>query len=523
MVGELVVTDNLKREKPNVNVGGSWEYKPVGGIATRKGTFFHRDGLPITLSASVGPAPTPAPDGTWSWSYMTSAADPLYQYVYISAIDTNSKKDQAVFKLQTGGLSNTAWDVGDPHILTVDGTRYDFQAAGEFILLRDRDGMEIQVRQTPALTAQPIADDYTGLTECVSLNTAVAARVGPYRISYQPGRDEGPLMLFVNGEPAAVQETGLDLGEHRVSTFEAGGQTGLRVDYAHGPVLMVTPRFWSAYGLWYLDINIANTNADEGLMGSIAKGNWLPALSDGSQVGPKPASAHDRYVALYRTFADAWRLTDITSLFVYFQGKSTKSYTDRHWPPEKLPCRLKQGFPKPANPVRKNISLRRAKAICKGVTLKDLNAACVFDVATTGDENFAEGYLIAQDLTLRSTAVQIVGDKPQTGPKEPFVVTAVVLPHTPGKASPAGRVKFLVDGVALKPAKKLNRQGRARLTLDALKPGEHTIRAVYSGGGTYGHYPSSSPNLLHVVTRKKGDRVPKDRGHMMPVGPTSRG
>ena len=518
MVGELVVTDSAKNEKPNVNVGGSWAYAPVGGIARRKGTFFHRDGLPITLTPSIpGSTVTPGPGGTWNWSYTTSAADPLYQYVYITATDTNLKKDVAVFKLQTGGLSNTAWDVGDPHILTVDGTRYDFQAAGEFVLLRDRDGMEIQVRQTPALTAQPIADDYTGLTECVSLNTAVAARVGPYRISYQPGRDEGQLMLFVNGEPAGLPKTGLDLGEHRVSTFEAGGQTGLRVDYAHGPVLMVTPRFWSPYGLWYLDINIANSNADEGLMGSIPKGSWLPALLDGSTVGPKPASAHDRYVALYRTFADAWRLTDITSLFVYFKGQSTKSYTDRDWPSEKLPCSLKPGFPQPANPIRKNIPLRKAKAICKDVTLKDLNAACVFDVATTGDKNFAQGYLIAQDLQLRSTAVQIVGDKPQTRPGESLTITAIVLPLSYDSPKPKGTVRFLVDGMPVGKPVRLDKQGRASFKTKRLKRGDHMLRAVYSGGGRHKHHASSSPNLLHTVGEKT--ETPQDPHVPEPHGP----
>jgi len=525
MVSELVVTDNAKGEKPNVNVGGSWEYKPVGWIATRKGTFFHRDGLAITLTASIGTV-TPGPGGTWSWSYTTLAADPQYQYVYITATDTNSKKDMAVFKLQTGGPSNTAWDVGDPHILTTDGTRYDFQAAGEFILLRDREGMEIQVRQTPALTAQPIADDYTGLTECVSLNTAVAARVGPYRISYQPGRDDERLMLFVNGEPAELPKTGLDVGEHRVSTFEAGGQTGLRVDYAHGPVLMVTPQFWSTYGLWYLDINITNTNADEGLMGSIANGSWLPALPDGSTVGPKPASAHDRYVALYRTFADAWRLTDVTTLFVYFQGKSTKSYTDRDWPSEKLPCSLKQGFPKPTTPILENIPIEKARRICKGVTEKDLHANCVFDVVTTGDETLAKGYLVAQDLRRRSTAVQIVGDKPQTRLREPLTVTAIVLPISSGGSTPTGSVTFVIDGAPMKEATKLDKHGRAKMILAHLKVGAHQIRADYTPGGQDNHYySSSSPNLLHAVTKGRGstggrdsddddrDRKKKDRGH----------
>ena len=73
--------------------------------------------------------------------------------------DTDLRQDQAVFRLQIGG-ADTASDQGDPHIRTVDGTRYDFQAAGEFTLLRDMEGMEIQVRQTPVETPPPVKDDY---------------------------------------------------------------------------------------------------------------------------------------------------------------------------------------------------------------------------------------------------------------------------------------------------------------------------------------------------------------------------
>jgi|SRR5215510_10772717 len=39
---------------------------------------------------------------------------------------------------------------GDPHCRTEDGVFYDFQGAGEFILIRDPDGMEIQtIERTP--------------------------------------------------------------------------------------------------------------------------------------------------------------------------------------------------------------------------------------------------------------------------------------------------------------------------------------------------------------------------------------
>ena len=50
----------------------------------------------------------------------------------------------------------------------------------------------------------------------------------------------------------------------------------------------------------------------------------------------------------------------------------------------------------------KGMPIERARAICKAVTIDDLHQNCVFDVATTGDETFAEGYLFAQEL--RSSA-----------------------------------------------------------------------------------------------------------------------
>jgi hypothetical protein len=524
MVGELtVVSAATSKEKPDVSVGGSWVYTPTGGIAERKGRF-RGDGLNIT-SLTVTPATAPLPgsvslvttpalptsNGTWTWTYTSGAGDPdVIDYVYVTATDSGGRQDQAVFRLQVGG-ADQGGDHGDPHITTVDGTRYDFQAAGEFVLLRDLLGMEIQTRQTPAVTPPPIKDDYSGLTACVSLNTAAAARVGVHRISYQPWTEPGRLQFFLDGKQAELPRKGLDLGAHHVSTFDAAGEIGIRIDYAHGPVVTITPRLWTSYGIKYLDVDVSNTDAEQGLMGPIAKSSWLPALPSGATLGPKPANLPDRYVALYRTFAHAWRLTDATTMFTYTPTKSTATYTDRDWPPQKPPCTtLKPGFLEPLHPIKENIPIARAKQLCKGVTLEDLHAFCVFDVATTGDESFAKHYLLAQEQRLRNTAVQIVGNKTHTKPREPLVVTATVLPRTRQKKVPTGSVTFIVDTKPVKPPKKLDKHGRAHFTIATLKLGEHKIRAAFSGGGEYDHYSSSSPNLLHTVT-KSGRPVPEPR------------
>ena len=503
MVGELVITAADGSEKPNVNVAGSWAYTPAGGIADRHGTFSHPDGDAVTLSASLGTVTVTAA-GAWSWTLDSTGMPDQIRYVYITATDAAGRQDQAVFRLKIGAPDDGA-DNGDPHMRTVDGRRYDFQAVGEFTMLRDRDGMEIQVRQTPVQTATPITDSYSGLTSCVSLNTAVAARVGSHRIAYQPARESGQLQFFLDGKPARLPTEGIDLEGHRVSAFDAGGATALRVDYAHNAVLAVTPHFWSSHNIWYMNVSVAHTQADEGIMGSIPPGSWLPALPNGAMVGPMPRSLHERYVALYKTFADAWRVTGETSLFVYAPGTSTETFTDRDWPAERLPCKLKPQFEIPGAPAPVNIGIEKAKQICQGVTIDDLHRDCVFDVATTGDEMFAQGYLLAQDLRLRGSTVQLACDKPQTRRGESLTITATVSPIGSGRPTPAGAVTLMVDGVAAGVPVALDERGRASLKLERLAGGEHRIRAVYSSGdGKYGYHSSSSPNLLHMVKKGSG-------------------
>ncbi len=511
MISELVVTAADGSEKPNVDVGGSWAYTPILGTATRDGTFFHRDGDNVTLTATLGNGtpigdltfPSPASAGDWSWELDTSIApDPAsVQYVYITATDTAGRKDQTVFRLKIGAPDDGS-DTGDPHIHTVDGKTYHFQAAGEFTMLRDREGMEIQTRQRPVATANPFNDSYSGLTSSVSVNTAVAARVGRHRISYQPSEERGDsrLMFFLDGKPSQLSTEGIDLDGHRVSAFDADGETGLRVDYAHHAVLTVTPRFWNSNNFWYMNVSVSHTQGNEGLMGSIPDGSWLPTLRGGATVGPRPEALHDRYIALYKAFANSWRVTDATSMFVYAPGTSTATFTDEDWPAEVHPSMLKPQFEIPGAVVLPNIEIEKAEQICQAVTEGDLHADCVFDVATTGDETFAEGYLLAQDLRLYGSSVLIVGNKEVTQDGEPLEVTATVLPLTSGRPTPTGSVTFLVDGVAAGMPAPLDEQGRASHTLDRMDVGEHKIRAAYSGGdGEYGYHSSSSPNLLHTV------------------------
>lgn len=280
---------------------------------------------------------------------------------------------------------------GDPHITTINGARYDFQAAGEFVFLRDSKGPEIQVRHTPVATKANPGDERAA---CVSLNTAVAARVGSHRVTYEPNLsgmpDPSGLQLRVDGVLADLGERAIDLGGRaRITRTNVSG--GLRIDFPDGTYLFVTPAWWADQSKWYLNFDLAPAGEALGIAGAIGRDTWLPALPDGSSMGPLPANSHDRYVGLNQRFADAWRVTDANSLFDYGSGTSTNTFTNRSWPPERPPCEVPGTTP--AEPIAENL----AKAACQAVRGGE-NANCVYDVMVTGNPGFAATYVLSQSL-----------------------------------------------------------------------------------------------------------------------------
>ena len=257
-----------------------------------------------------------------------------------------SKTDiETVKRWIVGSAPNTE---GDPHIRTVDGVNYDFQSTGEFVLLRDP-GMELQARQSAVTTAGPLGPNaHTGLSSCVSLNTAVAMRVGEHVISYQPllnpkSGDElatnepgarARLQLRIDGELTSLGKTAIPLskGGRIVPTNDTGG---LEVQFPGGTRIAVTPAFWEPHQLYYMNINVYHGRATEGIMGAIAPNNWLPMLSNGEFLGPRPTSSlAQRHHDLYETFADSWRVNETTSLslFYYEHGLTPAAFIVPGWP-----------------------------------------------------------------------------------------------------------------------------------------------------------------------------------------------
>jgi subtilisin family serine protease len=399
--------------------------------------------------------------------------------------------------LHWGSLNDGQTD-GDPHLTTVEAVRYDFQAAGEFVALRDGESLEIQTRQTAVSTAAPLFNDYAALSACVAVNTAVAAKVNKRRVTLQPRLDGEPspdgLELRIDGQRVRLPEAGIDLGNGGRASASLGG--GLRLDFPDGAILLATPGWWSAQQLWYLNIGVLGSRAEAGIMGVRAVGSWLPALPDGTSLGARPTTAPGRYDALYKEFADAWRVADATSLFDYAPGRSTKDYILAGWPPQKPPCVA------PNSPVAEAIDPGRAATLCFAAIGQNQREAalanCTADVAVTGEPGFAKTYALSAEARAGLVAVTLGASSQVSAPMDPVTFTAAVAVFGGDQEHGYGAVQFLFDGERTERPVELDKFGRAMLKTSRLSPGEHRIVALYEPSGS-ALKPGRSNEIVHSV------------------------
>ncbi len=475
-------------------------------IATPSGatpTFFANAQIGDAASTGTGSNPPAAGQldiqfGDYSGlAYFQGLAHPIWADVSNSTGDNpdGTTRWDAYTDRVTGG---PAANEGDPHITTVDGTHYDFQSAGEFVVLRDRGGMEIQTRQTAVSTASVITNPYTGLTTCVSLNTAVAARVGEHRVTFQPDLSGVPnpdgLQLRIDGQLKQLGPGGIQLGASARIVPSSG--SGIQIDFPDDSTMIVTPGWWSSQSKWYLNVNVFQTSALEGIMGARMPGSWLPSLADGTSLGPKPAALAQRYTDLYQKFADSWRVTKSNSLFDYASGTSTDTFTIASWPPQNPPCTLPDAIPV------KPLSLAIAKRACRAITSKARKEDCIFDVRVTGEVGFAKTYLMSHRLEAGATQV-VINDTPDPSkPGETVLLTATVRPMNK-QGIPSGTIEYMLDGKRGGDAGKLDARGQATWRIPKMQPGKHQITVNFRPDRGSPYLPSSSQVEMHTVT---GDR-----------------
>jgi hypothetical protein len=278
----------------------------------------------------------------------------------------------------------TGGSYGDPHLTDFSGDLYDFQAAGEFTLLKSTtDDFEIQVRQQPVPRSPHVFLN-------ISVNTAAAMRVGRHAVEVD-GTRHSSVLAYVDGHLMRGRELAL-AGGGRVEKERYAGMPAVLTVWPDGSIVVVYAADAPGQPMLYVRVGLAPGRAGhvEGLLG-----NWRvpPAREFVGRNGR--AYPHDLitggalatpdYRVLYKEFGASWRITQRESLFHYAPGRSTRSYTV-------------VGFPR--HPLTVGQLTRKQRAFgeraCKAITNPRLFTACVVDVGAMDDPGLARADATAQ-------------------------------------------------------------------------------------------------------------------------------
>lgn len=95
MISEFNVVAANGNERPHVNADDTLIQGTTGTILTMRGSYFDRDGDPVSLSASSGTI-TPDGDGShWTWTRAGGSSG----LVYVTATDSGGRRDQVAFEV----------------------------------------------------------------------------------------------------------------------------------------------------------------------------------------------------------------------------------------------------------------------------------------------------------------------------------------------------------------------------------------------------------------------------------------
>ena len=198
------------------------------------------------------------------------------------------------------------------HIEAASGTLYQFDAVGEFVFAQSTlsgDSFQVQVR------LQPYND-----SSSASAITQIATLIGGDRVTFAIGRAE---TVWVDGTPSSVGPanpvalSGGKITQTGPDTYEVAWDTGETLTVVNDGT--------------YLDLSVG-LGANDGpgsVVGLVGPDEGQAndfMLPDGT-VLQQPLSTAE----LYQTFANAWRVTQATSLFDYAAGQSTATFTNTNF------------------------------------------------------------------------------------------------------------------------------------------------------------------------------------------------
>ena len=276
----------------------------------------------------------------------------------------------------------------DPHLYTFDGLHYDFQTAGEFILSRQTSGGNFEVQ---ARISAPI-----GVTS-YSVITELGIQVGNDRVTIDSTRANvvwvnGVAATFTNGVDTLASGTITQKGSSYIVALNTGESVNAQI-VSNG--MQYGPGTTSQGINTTLSLNpfVELPGAVQGLLGN-ANGTASKdlTLADGTVLPTNmPASE------LYGAFADAWRVTQASSLLDYATGQTTQTFIDKNYPG--TPITL-ASFPQTA------IAAATALVQKMGITDPGLQQSAIYDYLVTGDPTIltTEANLQQQGITTAASA-----------------------------------------------------------------------------------------------------------------------
>jgi hypothetical protein len=274
---------------------------------------------------------------------------------------------------------------GDVHLSTFDGKPYDFQAVGEFILVKSlTDDFQVQTRQKA-----------WNKSTTVSVNTAFAITIDGYNVVYdsefavgQELKIDGVTYNLASGQSVFLSSSKIQRSGNQY-TFTYAGLDGDLSTADDNDVIIASDN--GSYIDVYVDPADYRFGVLQGLLGNgdgVSTNDF--ALRNGIDLGPNPTVQ-----TIHTTYADSWRITQQESLF------GTPTFADQSFPANYVSLlTLAQQNPQGvANAFAKG----REFGIAEGTFLN----GGVFDFVVTGDEGFLKGAKQIADLALKNGDIQI--------------------------------------------------------------------------------------------------------------------
>jgi hypothetical protein len=267
------------------------------------------------------------------------------------------------------GLSGSS--SGEPHIATLDGLYYDFQAAGDFLLVKNGPSFIVQVRQ-----------QWTPNRPNVAFNKAVAMRMGKTRVAVFLD----PARLVVDGVQVALADGKTLSLPDNVEVSRNGNVYVIKHSSGETVHVTVVDSVWvNILGGNFLNISVSlNYTAYGGMRGLLGNGNGDVhddiATRDG-KVLAQPVSFEE----LYHRYGASMSIKSEESLFGEDRGVESGVVVNNMFEAPKNPYTVKNLTPR---------EYRFARNTClkAGVKARPLLDACTLDVAVLRSPAVAKLY-----------------------------------------------------------------------------------------------------------------------------------